>query len=123
MCLANRNWSVVEQFHHGDCVGADARAHYIAAAYGVRIVRHPPIDEKLWANMSGADETWPAKSYLERDRDIVDTCDLLVAAPREMQEEHRGGTWYTIHYARRIGKLVTIIWPDGSQTDEGTEVV
>jgi hypothetical protein len=108
-------------FHHGDCVGADAEAHDIAAALDYLVTVHPPSDPRLRAAVhrtgkwfEGVDVLLPEKPYLERDRDIVDACDELIACPKDASRS--GGTWHTVHCARRAGKPVTIIWPDGEVT-------
>jgi len=103
--------SVVE-LHHGDCVGADADAHNIAVACGVKIVIHPPVDSKLRAFCSEAIEL-PVKPYLARNKDIVNAGELLVAFPNSRTETLRSGTWSTVRYARKIGKQVVIFYPDG----------
>ena len=109
--LAARSGGV---FLHGDCVGADAQAHKIAARCGFAITIYPPEKNKHRAFCRGAFETLPPMEYLVRDRLIAANCDHLVAAPRTMAEEVRSGTWYTVRYARRLRKPVTIIWPNGS---------
>jgi hypothetical protein len=90
------------ELHHGDCLGVDAEAHELANDFGLRTVIHPPADEKLRAWCHG-DIVLPRKPYLERNRDIVDACDVLLAFPFEEKEQDRGGTWYTVRYARETG--------------------
>lgn len=104
-----------EVFHHGDCVGADAEAATITdlLGWGIRVVCHPPIDEKDRA-FTRADETREPKTYFARNRDIVDECDLLIGASFGPTEHSSGGTWYTIRYAQKVGKPVIVIWPDGT---------
>jgi hypothetical protein len=101
-----------DEFHHGDCVGADNQAHDIAKVIGYFMVIHPPTDGKKrsfrWGNILR-----PKKPYLERNHDIVDECQMLIAAPRLMTEEQRSGTWATVRYARKMDKPRTIILPDG----------
>lgn len=105
--------------HHGDCFGADADAHKIATQ-GVFldvIHVHPPTNpgrQALCAVRFGQDIVYPKKSYLERNRDIVDSACALIATPKEMTETLRSGTWATIRHARKIGKPVWIVWPDGT---------
>ncbi len=106
-----------DQLHHGDCVGADAQAHDAADAMGVRTVKHPPVNASKQANKA-ADETRPPRPYLVRNRNIVDETDALIAAPGEMEEKLRSGTWSTIRYAKRRGKRVTIVRPDGSVSED-----
>jgi hypothetical protein len=98
--------------HHGLCVGGDADGHGIARLAGYFIVGHPPIDTKLTADLQ-CEEIWPAKPYLDRNKDIARCCHVLIAAPAEANEQMRGGTWSTIRYARRINKPVVLILPDG----------
>lgn len=52
--------------------------------------------------------------YLQRNKVIVDRCGVLVAAPGEAQEQLRSGTWSTIRYARRVGRPVIMVLPDGT---------
>lgn len=105
------------EVHHGDCVGADADMHAIARAAGQRVVVHPPTDPKLQACLTG-DVTAPAKPYLDRNRDIVDEADVLIATPAESGPS-TGGTWFTIRYAFKLGRPVLIVWPDGTATSVG----
>ena len=112
---------LVNEFHHGDCVGADAQAHSIACSWHTKnIIIHPPIKtakraycEKLYT----FDEKFTTivilkpKDYLVRNKDIVDACNVLIACPKTMTEELRSGTWSTIRYARKTGKKVIILEP------------
>lgn len=92
------------EFHHGDCIGADYQAATIANPWALTYA-HPPINPKKRAYHK-SDVILPAKDYHERNRDIVDTCDILIAAPRTDAEELRSGTWSTIRYAQKQGKRV-----------------
>lgn len=97
--------------HHGDCIGADADADSIAWNLGCRIVIHPPTDAKKRAFCdSGRTIILKEKPYLERNHDIVDETEYLIAAPRDpYREEMRSGTWATIRYARKMDKKVVIL--------------
>jgi len=97
------------EFHHGDCVGADAEAHNIAVFFGLNIVIHPPISESQRAWCQGFRELKEEKHYLERDRNIVNACNVLIAAPKSDVEEIRSGTWATYRYARKVGKPITLL--------------
>ena len=98
------------EFHHGDCVGADAEAHVIA--YGLKIVIHPPEDDSLRAYCE-SDFILDPLPHLKRNKAIVDQTDVLFATPKEMVEELRSGTWSTIRYANKRGKKVEILYPSG----------
>lgn len=100
-------------FHHGDCVGADAQAHDIARAVGLRIVSHPPNVDALRAFTEADDERKP-KAYLTRNRDIVNECEYLIAAPVTYKSLVRSGTWSTIRYAQRKQRRGIVVYPDGS---------
>lgn len=103
------------QFHHGCCTGADEDAHHIARDLGAFIVGHPgPYSEYSSKVKCGAN--FASEPYFKRNRIIVQDCDVLIATPRLMVEEPKGGTWYTIRYARKVGKYVYVVWPDGSVT-------
>ena len=104
--------------HHGDCVGGDEDAHNVAVSLKIRTVAHPPDITKLRA-WCLADRTKTPAPYLKRNEDIVHSTNALFAMPRQDKEpdakKARGsGTWYTVRFARKIGRPVTIIWPDGS---------
>jgi hypothetical protein len=105
------------EIHHGDCRGADAELHEMARTLLVRTVIHPPSDPVLRAFCTGT-EVLPARPYLVRDRDIAEACEELAACP-DGPERAKSGTWYTIRQAWRLGKTVTIFYPDGQvQVDE-----
>ena len=102
-----------KEFHHGDCIGADAEAHRIAVQCGFSIYKHPPEDDSYRAYCFLGDEYEP-KEYLARNKDIVNTTDVLIATPKSNKEEIRSGTWSTVRYAEKNNKEVIIISPDGS---------
>lgn len=110
-------WAIPRWVHHGDCVGADAQFHKLAADRGIKVHIHPPVDPKLQARLKGdiSDEPLP---YLERNRVIVRNANLLIAAPDSPTERVRSGTWSTIRYARKIGTHHTIVFPDGSVQED-----
>lgn len=105
------------EFHHGDCVNADENAHKLVMQdTTAKVVIHPPNNDYAQAFCSGdlyRIERRQPKPYLERNRDIVDETDELLACPRSKLEQRRSGTWATIRYARKKGKPITIILPDG----------
>jgi hypothetical protein len=105
------------EFHHGDCIGADNQADVLARNIVGRIVVHPPTNDskRAFTTRKAGTVVRPPKPYLERNHDIVDETDVLIATPRdERVEELRSGTWATVRYARKQGKRV-IILPRGKQ--------
>lgn len=119
----------VTVLYHGDCIGADAEAHRdaanMAANRSIKIVVHPPSNVKLCAfsvdgGKDGGEDTiiLPSKPYLTRNHDIIiASIDGLIAAPKDFIQPSslRGqGTWATISRAKRIGRKVWIVAPDGT---------
>src|SRR5262249_40960494 len=100
--------------HHGDCVGADAFCHSLAVDLGNKVVIHPPDRISLRAFCQGAWQVHAPCPYLDRNRDIVAATDVLLACPGGVAEERRSGTWATVRYARRLGRPVVLILPDGT---------
>ncbi len=105
----------IESAHHGDCVGADTVFHNACVELGIKVVIHPPVVSALRA-FNNAEEILPEKTYFERNRDIVDTCDLLIACPKT-DFETKGGTWYTINYALKKKVPVVKICPESVWID------
>ena len=110
----------LDEFHQGDCEGADEYAFEVAKFYFKKQVVHPPIETKHRAYT--IDESFPVympkeygyrkpKDYLDRNHDIVDEIDILIAAPQTLEEELRSGTWATIRYARKMNKPIVILVP------------
>ncbi len=99
--------------HHGDCVGVDKDFHDMCSQCSIKTIIHPPSDNKLRANCSG-DVILPQKKYLDRNHDIVNNSDLLIAFPSSKKEILRSGTWATIRYAKKNNKKTIVIFADGS---------
>lgn len=102
------------QFHHGDCLGADEDAHNIVNNHIKKnmilanIIIHPPENEKLRAFCKNDElSIKKPKPYLERNQDIVDSSDILIACPNG-EETERSGTWSTIRYARKLRRVILI---------------
>jgi hypothetical protein len=120
-----REYDFIE-FHHGDCIGADAQAatilndlrnsHY-STRTRVRIVCHPgfppnhPEETKFRAFTDFNDEVRDLKPFIARDHDIVDETEEMVATPVTEDEEVRSGTWTTVRYARKQNRKVTVLNP------------
>ena len=98
------------EFHHGDCIGADAEAHDIVREFfpNVKIVIHPPIADSKRAYKRGDEYKLP-ETYLKRDHIMVDATEYLVGTPKQNAEILRSGTWATIRYARKTSKPHTVL--------------
>jgi hypothetical protein len=115
-----RSVSPVEA-HCGDCVGADHVFLVLINAIcpDCATIGHPPTNPGYRAHLHYS-RSEPTLPYLERNQAIVDACDLLLACPAESTEQLRSGTWATVRMARKSGKPVIIILPDGSKLLEST---
>ena len=105
--------SQVALFAHGACSGADAEAHDLVrdVCGSSTFIAVFPSTAKTRVHVQGADYMADPKPPLERNKDIVDCgCDLLLAAPLQMSEVLRSGTWSTIRYARKRHVPVQILW-------------
>ena len=100
-----------DEFHHGDCVGADAQAHEIvrSCTLNCRIVVHPSSLASMRARCEG-DLILEPKHPLARNSDIVEAVDILIATPANSTENSRSGTWATIRRAYKR-KLEVVILP------------
>lgn len=104
-----------DEIHHGACTEADASAHMIANVLLKLIFVHPPTNTKHmmipdWNHPNIV--VLPHKPYNVRNKDIVDSCDELIALPNTYRRPH-SGTWNTVGFAEKAGKPVTICYPDG----------
>lgn len=111
----------VANFHHGDCLGADAEAHRIARGMDIPVVVHPPENGRLRAFCKGVGVTvLKPKKYLVRDCDIAYDTSILIAAPKG-PETYRSGTWYTVRHGIKLKRIVILLLPDGTMTQKGKE--
>lgn len=114
----------MKEFHHGSCQGVDVEAARIVHGSFIEsarpmIVAHPGPDNDPHVDDSHVDDlVMPGRRHFVRNRLLVELCDELFALPGEKWENDvppkRGGTAYTVSYARKLGKKVTIIYPDGT---------
>ena len=73
---------------HGDCVGADTDFHEIACSLNIPTCIHPP-DNDSKRSFCQSDCILPEKPYLNRNKDIVDMSNLLIATPETTKEKIR----------------------------------
>lgn len=121
--ISYEGWDI-ERAHHGCCVGADFQFHQLLVWLGVkdRIVLHPPeelskvpgeLKIELLRQAPPMIERRSPLPYLDRNHEMVDEIDLLIATPKEEFEITRSGTWATIRYARVKGISARVITPEG----------
>ena len=107
-------------FHQGLCVGADCEAAMLAFELGCEVFSYPGFPPKNPKSLSFRGSfnqshiTYPAKSFIERNHDIVNSTELLIATPAQDHEIRRSGTWTTIRYAKNCVKPILIIYPSGA---------
>lgn len=97
----------VSELHHGDCVGWDEEAFLVAKHYKIPTVSHPP-DRDDYRAFTDSDMVLPPKGYMERNRDIVDAVEYIIAAP-DGPEVVRSGTWATVRFAKKQG-VSGVVW-------------
>lgn len=117
-----------DEFHHGDCIGADEQAHALVREYcpTTLVVIHPPtnqnkrafceVDDILHEEIGRKTPTTEWKypfDYLIRNQHIVNFATVLIATPGESKEQLRSGTWSTVRRGRKKGIPVFIILPSG----------
>ena len=104
-------------FTHGGAIGADTDAHGILSQIeGFEVFVRPCSDERYWYWIDfGVINIFQPKSPLERNEDIVNDGEILIACPSRLGEELRSGTWATVRYARKVGKPVIVLDPGPSE--------
>lgn len=114
MSIINRYKEHISCVHHGDCIGADSDFNDICYNLKLIIEIHPPNITTKRAfcedRCDGIIVNEP-KAYMERNQDIVDLSDVLIATPGEETEQLRSGTWSTVRKARKKGITVVLITP------------
>lgn len=100
-------------FHHGGCIGSDIQAAKIAQRIGLHIICHPSTFERTWGEPIYSEIRKP-DDPLRRNITIVAESTWVIAAPLELREQSRGGTWQTIRRAWHVKKPLWIVYRDGS---------
>jgi hypothetical protein len=101
------------EFHHGGCVGADVQAAELARLAGYRTIRHPGDTPSKQDHRFLDDDYRMVLPNLARNHIIVDEVNLMIAAPGEMDEVLRSGTWATIRYSRKLQREIYLVYPNG----------
>jgi hypothetical protein len=109
-----------KEFHHGDCIGSDEQAveivnmlgeEWLAAGLSAPLVISHPSKNPIKRAYAQSFETRKPQEYLDRNHDIVDEVDILIAAPYTIMEVMRSGTWATVRYAWSKAMPVAILFP------------
>ena len=98
-----------DEFHHGDCIGADTEAHEIALMLGYDIIIHPPTNPKKRTFCEGYKRRANPLPYLDRNKRIVESTSILIVAPKSDVEELRSGTWSTYRYGKAHGNMIILL--------------
>ncbi|MFP5263716.1 MAG: hypothetical protein ACLGJB_17690 [Blastocatellia bacterium] len=100
------------EFHHCDGIGADAEAHVIHREFqGSRIVVHVSENKETRALCDGDEIRESKDRYRYSWQNMVDACDLLIAAPNTKEKKGNSMSWTTVSYARQRGVPVIILEP------------
>lgn len=107
---------------HGAAIGADEYVALRVASHGngsfcVAFPSNIPNQTSQRA-IKVSHEVHPERPPLERNQDIVEYSNEMLAFPGGMAEKRRSGTWATIRRARRWGRSIQFFWPDGTVTKE-----
>lgn len=109
----------LEVFRHGGCIGGDEELEYLASSLTeALIICHRGDTPEKWADARYSHEFVDPLPNLERNHEMVDDAEHLLACTGEAFEVQRSGTWATIRYARKQGKPITLIFPDGTVKEE-----
>lgn len=113
--------------HHGDCIGADTVFDTIARRSPgfVGIVLHPPSDPSKRAFVTLDPRTDVARAprpYLDRNQNIIDDVEILLAAPKTDYIETRSGTWATYRRGMqaRHRLAIALVLPCGAVALDGS---
>ena len=105
----------VTEFHQGNCIGVDVEATRIFYEKTNAVIHaHLPEKKELIGTTKYNHVNCKPKNYFARNRDIVNSSDIIIVVPREMKHQSFGGTWYTHDYALKRSKKTITIFPDGS---------
>lgn len=108
-------WDSLDALHSGDCIGVDEQLHDLAISKNVTSIGHPPIKNDVRAFCEFDLEHEP-RGYFPRNRDIVNSSNILYGFPPTEDDPGNGGTWYTINYSMKKGKKTIIVRPSGKVT-------
>ena len=80
------------EVHHGDRIGADVQMHDICSKLNISIVIHPPNHKELRAFCEGYKVCHEPKSYMSRNKYIVNSTDIIITMPDTLSESFKSDT-------------------------------
>lgn len=110
----------ITEFYLGDCVGADMQSGHLIFKHAKNPFKCYLLPCDITALQGHLEKQYPScirlpeKPPLERNEDLVRPIEVLFATPKEHEEQIRSGTWHTIRQAKKQGKDIYIIYPDGT---------
>jgi hypothetical protein len=96
--------------------GGKVDFHNICRELKLDVFKRPSNWESTTANTDATlpDGIEPMRPYA-RNREIAKASDRMLACPPNFEFIEHSGTWYTLNYAsKKLGKRVTIVFPDGT---------
>jgi hypothetical protein len=101
---------------HGICIGSDWDFHNMCKELGFTIIGHPGVNktgERMVNKLIKCDALHTEKYFLLRNRDIVNSCEIMIATPNTKDQSLRSGTWSTIRYAKKCKRNILVVDPEG----------
>ena len=105
------------EVHHGDRIGSDIQVHNICMDLNITVIIHPPVHDDLRAFCLGHKECREPKSYISRNKCIINETDIVIAMPDALSESFKSDTWSAIRYAKKNLKPLVTIMLDGTVTE------
>jgi hypothetical protein len=123
-----QQWKVTSAIH-GACHGADREFDQLVRHLHPLVFMHLRPSNPSQAEWARRQQygpldphrvsVYPEAPPLVRNRAIVSVSDRMIATPGTATEVMRSGTWATIRWARRVGRCLWLVWPDGLVQEEG----
>ncbi len=101
------------EVHHGGSPGADVEFNNLFSYDEIVRVCHPSNDPNMQGSFLCHRRTKPSAS-LKRNSHIVTATQCIIIAPSGNREYVRSGGWNAFRLGRRLGRLVCVIFPDGT---------
>jgi len=92
--------------------------HGICRRLSIPIVVHPPNHKELRGFCKGYKFIHEPKSYISRNKYIVNSTDIIITMPDSLSESFKSDTWATIRYAKKYLKPLVIIMLDGTVVEK-----